>query len=511
MTHKSKLEDLKSRHLEAEKMGGQQKLLKRRNSGLLNARERLTYIFDTDSFREIGKFVTSLEPSERTKTPSDGKITGFGKINGRRVAAVANDLTVKGASSTILNAKKIAYLKKNSERIGIPLIFLAESSGARIPDTMGAIGMGKMGQDSTQYIRKRETPWASAILGPCFGSSAWYAALSDFVVMRRGSELAVSSSKVTSIAINENVSSEELGGWKLHSETTGLVDRVVNTDEEALDLIQKFLSYFPSNFSETPPISEEVRFSKHEMSNILSLVPEEREKVYDIRAVIEAISDNDSVFPMKERFGRSAFTCIARLNGKSVGFIANNPKFQGGAMDVNACDKITSFLVLCDSFNIPLIFLVDTPGFLIGKEGEVRKAPGKIMNYMSALQLCSVPKISVILRKDYGQAYLNMGGGDNANEVVAWPTAEVSFVAPEIGVQVVHGVDIKKDPKKYQELLELMQLDTSPYELARCFGVQDVIDPRETRSYLIGALENHFSSLNKGIGRHEMKNWPTTY
>lgn len=502
--------DLVRKHAQVEEMGGKAKLETRRNAGLLNARERLDYLLDEGSFREVGKFATSLTPQDRDTTPADGKVTGFGRIRGRRVAAISNDLTIKGASSSPVNAKKMSYIKKQATRTGTPIVFLGESSGSRMPDSMGAISMGMAGQDPEQYQRKRTTPWAAAVLGPCFGSSAWYTVLSDFVVMRKGAELAVSSAKVTSMAINQAVSSEELGGWRLHTEVTGMVDCAVNSDEEALTAIQNYLSYLPSHHNELPPIAEVPKGSGEAMANILSIIPEQRQKTYDIRKIIDAIADLGSVFPMKEKFGRSAVTALARVNGHSVGFVATNPRVKGGAMDVQACEKVTSFLIMCDSFNIPLVFLVDTPGFLVGVEGERQKAPGKIMNFMSAMQFCSVPKISIILRKDYGQAYLNMGGGRNAHEVAAWTTAEISFIAPELGVHVVHGLRPEDDPKRYAELLHEMSHDTSPYELARCFGTQDVIDPRETRQYLIGALDTHRSALNGGIGRHELHNWPTT-
>jgi acetyl-CoA carboxylase carboxyltransferase component len=488
-------------------MGGKERLEKRRTAGVLNARERIDLLFDDGSFRETGLHTTSANPADRDRTPADGKITGFGKIGARRAAAVANDLTVMGASSSATNARKIAWLKDAAGRAGVPLVFLGESSGARIGDTMGARSMGLGGQDPQQYCRRREIPWASAVLGPCFGSSTWYTCISDFVVMRKGALLAVSSPKVTSVAINEEVDPEELGGWRLHSQITGLVDRVVDTDAEAIAAIRGFLSYLPSHSGEAPPVAE--AFEADDPDGVVDVVPLDRRRTYDMRKLVGKIVDRGSFFPIKDRFGKSAVTGLARIAGQSVGIVGANPMIKGGALDPDGCDKVTGFLVLCDSFNIPVILLVDTPGFLVGVDGERKAAPARIMNMMHALQLCSVPKLSVIVRKSYGQAYLNFGGGRNSDEVAAWYTADVSFMDPSVAVSVLGGVDPKADPEAFAAKLEEYARDTSAYELASVFGVQAVIDPRETRGWLIDALDNHRRAPGGGVGRHEMSAWPT--
>ena len=247
------------------------------------------------------------------------------------------------------------------------------------------------------------------------------------------------------------------------------------------------------------------------MRQILDLIPEEKIKVYDMRKVIQAIMDKDSFFPLKQHFGRVAVTALARLDGKTVGIVASNPYIKAGALDVDACDKITGFFVLCDSFNIPIIILVDTPGFLIGIEGERRKAPGKVINAMSALQMCTVPKISIVLRKSYGQAYLNLGGTQNSDEMGAWFTADVGFMDPSVGVNVVYGVRQNEDPQRFQELKEEVERGTSAYHLASIFSAQTVIDPRETRDYLIHMLEVHNRGRSGGIGQHLLAGWPTTF
>lgn len=503
--------ELEQRRQRALGMGGVAKLNARRAQGRLNARERLDLLFDAGSFHEVGMFARSARPQDREVTPADGKITGYGLVSGRTVAAVANDLTVKGASSALINGRKVAHIKRVAASNGMPVVFLGESSGSRMPDSMGAAAMGSGGQDPTQYVRMRDTPWVSAILGPSFGSSVWYAALSDFVVMRKGAIMAVSSAKVTSFAVSQSVDAEELGGWQLHSEVTGLVDAVVDSDEEAITAVRRFLSYLPSHADEPPPDGDFESGAAPDPDRILDIVPLERSRVYDVRKLIQAIVDRDSYFPIKDRFGRAVTACLARLGGKTVGVLASNPMFKAGALDPDACEKATSFLVLCDSFNIPIVLLADTPGFLIGVEGERRKAPGKIMNFMQAIQMCSVPKLTVITRKLYGQAYLNFGGGRNSDEIAAWTTADVSFMDPVIGTYVVHGVRPTDDASSFQEKLRTMQAESSPYEIAGVFGVQDVIDPRDTRTWLIEALAYNRRARGNGVGKRLMRGWPTTF
>jgi acetyl-CoA carboxylase carboxyltransferase component len=511
LSHKELLDELAQRRGTALEMGGRKKLEARRNEGLLNARERIDYLLDPDSFHERGMLAFSIRPETRDKTPADGKLAGFGKIDGRDIALVSNDFTVLGASSSQINIRKMRHMKRVAAKSGMSLVMLGESSGGRMPDRMGAQGRTTIGQDRYEYRRTRESVWVSALMGECYGSSTWYTCISDFRVMRKGAIMAVSSPRVTSLAINQPIDPEELGGWRLHTQTTGLVDQVYDTDEEVLDAIKTFLSYFPSHRNEPPPERPVSEGSDEPIKKILDIVPEERSKVYDVRKVIACIADKDSTFEIKGRFGRPAATVLARLDGKSVGFIANNPMFKGGALDPDACDKVTNFMVLCDSFNIPLVFLVDVPGFLIGVEGERKRAPGKIMNWMNALSLVTVPRISVIMRKSFGQAYLNMGGGQNSDEVAVWPTADLGFMDPHLSVNVLYGVKQEDDPERFQQLVEKVEQDTEAWDLAGYYEAQDVIDPRETRDWLIRSIDIHRTRLNNGVGQHLLGAWPTSY
>lgn len=509
MAHEEFLAELNKRRSKALAMGGSEKLAKRKAEGHLNARERLASLLDENSFVESGLFATSHRPEVAHKTPADGKIAGTGCIDGRKVAVVSNDFTVLGASSSVVNGKKIRQMREIATRHGMPLVFLGESAGARMPDRMGAAGRAILGQDPTEYQRDRKSPWVSALLGDCYGSSTWYACMSDFVVMRKGATMAVASERVTSMAINQPVDAEELGGWRLHTEQTGLVDAAVNTDEDALQLVKKFLSYMPSHCEELPPIIAAPADSDQACKSILDLLPADRTQVYDVRKIIASLVDTDSMFELKARFGKSISTVLARLNGRAVGVIANNPMFKGGAIDVDACEKATSFLVLCDSFNLPIIFLVDQPGFMIGLEGERRRAPSKIINWMNALSLVSVPKISVIMRKSYGQAYLNMGGGKNSDSVILWPTADLGFMAPEVAVNVLHGV--KRGEDGFDELFEQVSRDSSAWNLAALHEAHYLIDPRETRDLLKHLLNIHGARLSRRTGEHRLSSWPTSY
>lgn len=511
MPFERELKLLTERRAAALTMGGPVRLEKQRAGNRLDARQRLNYLFDDGIFVESGMYARSARAEVRDRTPADGKIGGFGKVDGRWVAAMSNDFTVLGGSSALINGKKMRHLKEVAAKQGLPVVWMGESSGARMPDRMGASGRAILGNDPNEYRRMRETPWATAQLGDSYGSLTWYGCMSDFVVMRKGAAMAVASPRVTSLAIGQHIDKEELGGWQLHTRTTGLVDYATDSDQEALDLIKRFFSYLPSHAGEIPPIADVPTSPSSRMADILTLVPQERQKVYDIRQVIECIVDSGSMFELKPTYGRSATTALTRIDGRTVGVIANNPRYRGGAIDPQGCNKVTSFIVLCDSFNVPIVLLVDVPGFLVGIEGERAGAPGRIINWMNALQLCSVPKISIILRKSYGQAYLNMGGGRNSNEVALWPSADLGFMDPGVAVNVVHGITREDDAEEFDRRVAELERDSQPWELAELYEAQEVIDPRDTRNYLINMLDIYRQRMTSGIGEHLMNAWPTSY
>jgi acetyl-CoA carboxylase carboxyltransferase component len=469
MPFDDKIKDHEERRKRALAMGGPDKLKRRADAGLLNARERVDYLFDAGTFRESGLFGTSYLPAMRDQTPADGKVTGFGRIDGRRAGAVAYDFTVKGSSSSATNNKKMAHIKETGAESGFPVVFLSESTGVRMPDIMGE-GMGAS-DEGRRFLRPRKAPWVSAQLGLCFGSSAWHAVAAD----------------------------------------SGFAHAVGETDEEAIDIVKQFLGYLPTHQNEAPPVLPVPPGSNEACKGMLDLIPEQPSKVYDVRTIIRAFADTDSLFEIKARYGRSLCTALARIDGRSVGIIANNPQFKGGAMDAESCTKATSFIVLCDSYNIPIVFLQDQPGFLIGPEAERQGVIGKIINWMNAMLQATVPKITIILRKSYGRGFINMGAANTADDIAAWWTAEVSFMDPRSAVSVVHGIDEKDDPERFQAHLAEMARDSTAYGLASVFGVKDVIDPRETRAYLIDTLDIHGARLKGGVGEHKLESWPTSF
>ncbi len=499
----TQLEALEARRARVQAMGSPAALQKRASAGQLNARERVAHLCDPDSYTEFGEFAHTGDPE---RAPADGKVAGYGRIEGRPAVVVSNDFTTKGASSTIINGRKLAHAKRVATQRGLPMVFLGESSGGRIPETLGAAGMGASGGDPEQYLRQRESPWAAAVLGQCYGSSSWYTVLSDFRVMRKGALLSVSSARLVQQATGARTDDESLGGWQLHAQKTGLVDQVVDTDEAALDAIRAFLSYLPGHAGEAPPRAAVPEGSGADMPRILDFLPESRTRVYDMKKIVRTIVDKNSWFELKASFGKTAVTGLARLDGQTVGIIASNPLHRGGALDVAACQKITSFLVLCDSLNVPLINLVDVPGFQIGLEAEEQAAPARIMNYMMALQSVTVPKLTVIVRKTYGQAYLNMGGGRNSDEVILWPTAEIGFMAPAAAVAVVHGL-APGDPG-FDDKVVAFERETSPWAMAGQFAAQHVVAPEHTRKLLVELLAAHSLRRTGGVGQHRLANWP---
>lgn len=511
MAFETLLAEYEARRAKALAGGGAEKYAKRKAAGILNARERIAYLVDPGTFLESGLFGSSgVYPEQADETQTDGKLAGYGKIDGRDVCLVVNDFTVKGASTSSTNSKKIAHMKRAATERGMPFVTLGESTGARLPDAMGSRGMGLLlGNDNTQFRRLRETPMAAAAFGPAFGSSTWLMCQADFAVMHKGATMAVSSPRLVSMALGAKVDPEDLGGWRLHAEITGLVDQVADKEEEALDAIRKFLSYLPSHCMEAPPDAPVPAGSGADMDTVFSILPESRTQVYDMKRIIKCVVDKDTLFELKPRFGKSAVVALARLGGKSVGIVANNPLHRGGALDADACRKIVDFLVLCDSFNVPIVLLADTPGFQIGTEAERAGAPGKIMNFMNAMTLLTVPHLSVIIRKSYGRAYVCMGGGRHSDDVAAWPTAEVSFMSPEFATKIVHGVGAGEPG--WDEAFADIRKGSDVWGLAAVYAAQAVIRPEQTRDHLIRMLDIYKLRMTKGVGQHLMRNWPTSY
>lgn len=506
MSFEAKAAAFVQRRDKARAMGSARHLAERKAQGVLNARERIACLVEPGSFEEFGLFATGINPQMRDRTPADAAVCGFGRVDGRLMGINAAEFSTMAASSGRVQIKKYNHIRDVCIANGHPLINLMECGGGRIPDVMGAAGIGA-GGESGRYCRPRTVPTAAGVLGATYGRGAFMCVLSDFVVMRRGAVLAVSSPNVTSSSIAEAETPEDLGGWPVHSEVTGLVDLVVDTDDEALAAIRRFLSYLPDHHRQAPPRAAVPAGADEGAARLPDLVPDERRKVYDIRRAIEAIVDPGSFFGLKERFARAGVTGLARLDGQTIGVVATNPRVKGGALDADACSKITSFIVLCDSFNVPIVLMADTPGFLIGGEQERRGMAGRIMNFLAALEEATVPKLALVLRKSFGQAYINMGGG-KGDETAAWFSSEISFMDPEVAVSVIFAGRSAVDGKSRAEMAADVAADTTPYNLAAPYLAHAVIDPRDTRAYLKSRLAIHSRPLTGGIGEHRLANWP---
>jgi len=513
---KSFNENLIARKQKALQMGSPQKIAERRGEDRLNARERIQRLLDRDSFNEVGLLAHSDVAGMEEKTPADGKICGYGTIDQRTVVVLADDFSVLAGSGGRVGGKKYTKLCRHAIEKGYPMINLGEGGGARIPDIMGSDGLSSMTIGKYVGQRMRKVPMVATIMGECFGAPSWFAALSDFVVQVKGSCMAVSGPRVLEIATGERATNEELGGWRIHAEITGQVDRVAENDEHALDIVRTFLSYLPSHGGELPPRTEGDSDAAMRQDRLMEILPKEERKGYDMHDIVNVIVDNDSLFELKADFDRSVITALARLDGQVVGVIASNPMHFAGAMGPDGCDKCCSFICLCDSFHIPLIFLHDTPGFFVGKAAEQKRMPGKIINFIEALSMSTVPKISLVVRRSYGMAYGNMCGGDmGADFEFAWPCADISFTAPEVAANIVYAKKIMEadNPEEARrKAVADMRAASAPWRAAGMAWLDDVIDPRDTRDVLIRSLElARGNRTNGGMSERLLAGWPTTF
>ena len=508
------LEELQERREKALLMGGVEKIGLQHTRGRLTARERIKRVLDPSSFTELGLLACSDMPGMEEKTPADGIIIGYGSLNGRPVGVISSDFTVLASTLARVNGKKIHDFKQQITRKKFPLIFFGEGGGGRVPDGQGSIGMtasAMMGERAIfpMYLHLREAPMVTAIAGNCYGVPMWQACASDFVVQVKGSTLAVAGARALQKAIGASYTDEEMGGWKVHAEATGIVDRVAEDEKECFAIIKEFLDYMPSHNGELPPAKEIPDGSGKNMEKILDILPEKRTRGYNMYKIIKTIVDGGTIFDIKPLFGKTVITCLVRIGGRAVGCIASQPMINGGAMDTDALDKMTSFMCLCDSFNIPLLFLHDTPGFLVGKEAELKKVGAKVTNAMGALAQVTVPKISIVIRKSYGQAAANMcGPGTGPDFMAAWPTGESGFVDPVVAANIAFGSFPDEERKR---LTEQMIKDTDIYPLAQGFYLHDIIDPRDTRNIIIKMLDIVGNSQTAGIGEHRLFNWPTKF
>ncbi|MFD4819883.1 acyl-CoA carboxylase subunit beta [Peribacillus butanolivorans] len=508
------IDDLNKRKEKALEHGGKEKVEKLNTLGFNTARERIEKCVDSGSFIEFGMLNHSDYAELEEKSPADGMVAGLARVSGREVVIFATDKTVFAGTGATVQARKTRKLFEFAVKRGLPIFTLVEGGGLRMPDGMGSDGIST--KTMSKYLLKhcRQVPLITGILGDSYGSPTWKAVSSDFTVQLKGTCMAVSGPRMLEVATGERISTEELGGWKLHAEVTGQVDEFGDDEEKCIEHMKRFLSYMPSSANEEPPVIETDDDPYRLLEEALDIVPTGRKRAYNMKKLINTIVDKGSFFELKPYFGEALITGLARLNGKVVGIIANQPIKFAGAAGPNECDKATDFICLCDSYNIPIIFLHDIPGFRVGSQAEQAKMPTKIMVWNQALAHSTVPKISVVIRKSIGAAYSNMCGTDmGADFVVAWPSAEINFTGPEVGINVVYGrklMESENPSEDRKKLLENWGFDSSPYKAAGKHLLDDVIDPRDTRKFLCQTLE-FICSKNGTKSQRLLANWPTGF
>ncbi|MBJ81488.1 MAG: hypothetical protein CL462_01145 [Acidimicrobiaceae bacterium] len=496
-------------------MGGLDKLSKMADEGDRTVREHIDGFLDAGSFREIGTFSTSLRPDQRDKTPGDGKIGGHGTLDGRPVTVFGDDITVYRGSSSIVGTRKEHRLYERAMAMGTPIVHFGETGGARIPDTMGAEGISEPGGLFELAKRQHRVPMATMVTGQSFGGSSFLSALSDYVVMVRGSCLAVTSPKVFEIATGEVISFEDVGGVDVHARKTGQIDLGVESDEEGYNAIKKWLSYLPSNAWQVAPRHEPSGSLEHD-DDLGDLVPAKRTRGYDMRRVVQRIVDPESLLEIQPLYARNVVCGLARLNGFSVGIIANNPMFGAGTLDPQACHKIIRLATVCDSYNIPMIFLADVPGFMVGERVEHELMLHWGMRMMHALQNASTPTLTVCIRKAFGLAWQAMNGSQMpALGVYSWPGAEIGFMDPEVGVNVAFGSklgrieDVETREAEREALVREVAESTNPYDAAGTMRIDEMIDPGDTRSVLAHDLEMLANRAVPPPEARPLSYWPT--
>jgi methylmalonyl-CoA decarboxylase subunit alpha len=499
------VEELERRRAEALAMGGEERIARQHESGRLTARERIALLVDADSWYEIGLHALP-EIRREAPSPGDAVVTGLGRVNGRKVGVVAIDATVLAGTTAPVNMRKQNRVAEFCGRKGMPLIFLADNDGGRLPDLLGW-RFSSVPFDFSTFLQSPEgspaIPRLTAVLGPSYGDAALHAAIADVVVMKRDAAIALSGPPVIKGAIGEDVTGEELGGPKVAHETSGSAHVLVDTDEEAIATLKHYLEFLPDAADQPAPVALPAEPARP-AEQLVELVPGEPRRGYDMRKVLEAIFDRDSLSPWGERYGRSLICAFARLEGQVTGVIASQPMQRAGVLDVPALSKERRFAQLCDTFNIPLVFLQDVPGLMIGTEAERGGILRCYEELASTLARTKVPKVALIVRKAYGGGHIALGGRPVKPDVLlAWPSAEMGFMAPDTGVRTVYRRALDRlaaeqgDGARDAYAAELeaeWAAESQPWEAAAHIILDDVIHPVETREKLAQAIDYAWGS-----------------
>ncbi len=492
-----KIQEMERRAATIRAMGGEAAVAKHKEKGRLTARERMAALFDPGTFREIDMFVTHRCVNfgmEGVEIPSDGVVTGHGLIEGRPVFAFAQDFTSRAGSLGEMHAKKICKVMDLAIKAGVPFVGLNDSGGARIQEGVDALsGYGQIFYRNS--LASGTIPQISAIMGPTAGGAVYSPAMTDFIFMvKNTSYMFITGPEVIKSVTGEEITFEDLGGAMTHNEKSGVAHFACESDAEAIEQIRCLLSFLPSNNMEDPPRLPCSDDPQRIDPALDAIVPDSPNQSYDMKDVIGSIVDNGDFFEPHQYFAQNMVVCFARLNGRTIGIIANQPKVMAGCLDINASDKATRFIRFCDAFNIPLLTIADVPGYLPGSHQEW----GGIIRHGAKLLWCyseaTVPKLLLVTRKDYGGSYLAMCSKDlGADMAFAWPTAEIAVMGAAGAANIIHRKEIKEaqDPaaKRKEKIAEYEALFSNPYCAAARGYVDDVITPRETRPRLIEALE----------------------
>jgi len=472
---------------------------KRRAAEMGTARERIARLCDADSFQEIGALVEPDRGHDLSRdlvAPADGAVTGTGRIGGHAVNVLAQDFTVLGGSIGTVADTKCCRLAKFSRERGQPFVMLLEGGGHRIQDGMNAAHFAAASPVFRELSKLSGwVPTVTAIMGQGFAGPTAYASITDFVVMLRGkSTMGIAGPALVKAGTAAEITKEDLGGADRQADRNGIADLAVDTEDECLDAITRFLSYLPQNANAPLPMTECSDPADRRDDALLDLVPADSRRVYNMKKVIEVIADQGSVFELKPGYARNMVTCFARLGGRPVGIFANQPLRKGGILDTPACEKAAHFIAMCDAFGLPLVSLIDIPGISIGPAAEDTGLARRSGRLFFEMGVATVPLASVVLRKGYGGGYYAMGGGRafDANIALAWPTAEICAMSIEGAVDVAYRkqYEASDDPAAARAaLIAEIKAQTTALHAASGFGVDDVIDPRDTRRRLIETFD----------------------
>jgi acetyl-CoA carboxylase carboxyltransferase component len=493
---KALVEDLHDRRRRAKLGGGEQKIALQHERGKLTARERIDLLVDQGTFVELGVHGRphfSQRSMEGKEAPADGVITGWGDVDGRRCAIAAYDFTVMAGSMGMTGEMKVGRLRELALQKRMPFIWLLDSAGARIQEAAGSLFAGSGHLFREEVTMSGVIPLVAAMLGPCAAGTAYIPGLSDFVPMVVGQgAMALAGPHLTKAVTGEDISMEDLGGAKVHCRKSGVGDLEVADDHECIEAVKAYLSYFPANCEEKPPLRESSDPDDRMSEKLLDIVPESSRQPYDMYELIREIVDDGVYFDIKPKFAKTLITCLARFGGQPVGIVANQPKQLGGILENDSADKAARFINLCDAFNIPLVFLQDVPGFMVGSKVEHAGIIRHGAKMLYAVSRATVPKITVVVRKAYGAGYYVMcGKAYEPDLIVAWPTAEISVMGPEGAVNIIgrSAIEASDDPEKTRAaMLAEVKKNIDPYIAAGNAVIDEVIDPRETRPTIINGL-----------------------